>query len=428
MTKKAIIKVEELEVKDNYLVSKLSCSKGIGKYFLSNSFYVEYDKRIDNVDRSILQIPIVSNIVTLAWVIGADIYVKELDETYLKSLHKIRSILSIWYPQLPINTKINVEKIISNKFSNKGYGLLFSGGIDSTASYIRHRSKKPNLITIRGIQPSVSRGEAWKTYRDMLINFSSKEGVNISFIRTNAREFIDERFVNVEFTRRLIHHSWWVFRHAIVELSLCAPLTKAQNIGTLLIASTFTKDFNYPWGSHPLIDNNVSWADVGVVHDGYGFSRQDKVKYLLKNLIDEYENYPFLRICNFSVPPCCKCTKCLQAIIALTLENIDPKKCGFNIDAETFDDIKRVFVKNKLNFDLGTLVVWKDIQNHIPETLEHNLYNSREFFIWFRSLDLSRYQKRRTIQTRFKENLYYIYKYFPKVVQKFIYSLRKSLS
>lgn len=41
-------------------------------------------------------------------------------------------------------------------------GLLFSGGVDSLASYIRHREKKPNLIMIWGADIPISQEGFWR--------------------------------------------------------------------------------------------------------------------------------------------------------------------------------------------------------------------------------------------------------------------------
>ena len=84
-----------------------------------------------NVDKSILYIPIVSSIITVAWAVGADIYIKELDKTYLNSLSKIKLVFEKWYPQFSFSTNIYAENFVSNQFNGERYGLLFSGGVDS---------------------------------------------------------------------------------------------------------------------------------------------------------------------------------------------------------------------------------------------------------------------------------------------------------
>lgn len=132
--KKYTIIVKEPKILNNkLLLFRSSYPKGIGKYFRFDNLVCHYDRKIDNIDASILQIPAIASIITVAWAIGADIYVKKLDETYLESLNKVKSVLKSWYPEFSFSTKIIVENVVSNRFSNNGYGLLFSGGIDAQA-------------------------------------------------------------------------------------------------------------------------------------------------------------------------------------------------------------------------------------------------------------------------------------------------------
>ena len=140
---------------------------------------------------------------------------------------------------------------------------------------------------------------------------------------------------------------WWgSVSHGLTLLGLVAPLTALKKIKTVIIAATHTKDFKEPWGSHPLIDNNIRWADVRVIHDGYELSRQKKIRYY----IIRYPHYlPYLRVCYFSRNNynCGYCEKCLRTIIALILEGINPTRtCNFNvnINARFFNYVKDCFI------------------------------------------------------------------------------------
>ena len=402
--KRKYIKIDELTIQEKRrLIFKLSFPIRIKKYFLSNSFYVEYDERIDHVDKSILQIPAISALATVAWAIGADIYVKELDKTYFQSLNKIKSIMKRWYPNFSFSSQINVERIVSNKFSNKGYALLFSGGIDSTTSYIKHRSKKPQLISIWGIFISPEQKTIWEKFKKKITEFSRQEKIKAHVVKTDVRRLINDKQLSVEFGL------WWWPRvsHGLTMLGLCAPLTKDE-IGTVLIGSSDpVQDIKYPWGSTPFIDNNLSWADTKIIHDCTEFSRQEKIRYILKEYTKTKGHYPFLRVCNSSARVsskdlnCNKCEKCLRTIAGLVLEDIDPNMCGFKINSRIFDYLKQSFVNHtlKMSENPGTILFgeasstirWKDIQSEIPDKICHNLHDSKEFFEWFRNFDLKKY-------------------------------------
>ena len=405
---KKYINIEDLSVHENRILVRLSCSKNIQKYFMSNSLYVEYDKNIDEVPDSILQIPAVSGIVTLAWLTGADVYVKELDAAYLDSLQRIRTAMKGMYPEFPFS-EIYADEIILNEFNNDGYGLLFSGGLDSVTSYIRHRDKKPSLIHC------LVRENQFKANIEHLINFSTQENVTINVIKTNIYDILHALLISSQFGI-----DWWPdVAHAIVLTGLRAPLTQKSNIGTLLIASSHTREFKYPWGTDPSIANNIRWADVHVVHDGYELSRQQKIRHVLKNYIAGPDGDKVLKVltvefaCESSAAcgKCAKCVssdgciKCLRNIVGLSLENIDPNLCGFNVDMETFDFIKQGFIEGDF-IKSGILIRTKasilgkadelffleDIQRHIPEIIDHDLYNSKEFFQWFKNFDITGYK------------------------------------
>jgi len=420
------IKIEQLKILENrLLLYKLSCSPRIKKYFLSNSLYVKYDDKIPDINLSILFIPAVSSLITLAWAFGADIHVKELDKTYLESLEKIKSVMIRWFPKFTFSTNIDVEKIVPNTFCNDKYGLLFSGGVDSTASYIRNRDKRPNLIMIWGQDIPLNQKTFWRRVRDTYKQFADQENLGINFIETNMRYALYEELLSAKFGRYTLRNSWWVdISHGIWLLGMCAPLTLAEPIGTILIAATYSRHqaINYPHGSHPLIDNKMSWANVKVVHDGDELSRQQKIK-LIKNYIRTTHHHPFLRVC-WSIDEdksrdlnCTKCEKCLRTVTGLVLENVDPQKCGFNVDKNCFVRLKQSLEKNKLKMTPTTaFFYWADIQKHIPKTINHNMYNSKQFFRWFKFFDISRCVTKRSGKLA-ALNLAYLYHRLPKNIQ-----------
>jgi len=378
--------------KNNYLKFHFYPSKNIRKYFWSNTFFVEYDKDVHEVSKSMLYIPIVSNLINIAWAIGADIYVKELDKNYLESLEKIKLIMEKWYPQLPFSTNIYVENVVSNKFDNDEYALLFSGGIDSTFSYYRNKHKRPNLIMIWGADIPLTEEQYWKKVKKKYEEWAYEENIKINFIKSNIKNISNTIFLSSIFGRYLTDYSWWgSFQHSIALIGLCAPLT-VEKIGTLMIASSYTREFKHPWVSHPSIDNKISFGDVRVVHDGYEVSRQQKIRFFSKKSMQGGEKLPTLRVCykKFHFFNCNKCEKCARTIAGLVLENIDPNKFGFNIDCKFFDSLKKKLIEDKFTMGEDEVFMWKDIQQHVPEVIDHNLYNSKGFFRWLKTFNISR--------------------------------------
>jgi len=393
------IRIDNVSVNGRQIVFRFSCSRRLRKYFSSDTLYIEYDTAIDNVNKSLLTIPAVSVLIPIAWATGANLYVEELDETYLRSLEKVKAVMKKWHPNFSFHTKVIAQKEISNKLLNKDYGLLFSGGLDSTVSYIKNRVLKPHLISIWGVDVPIQKVALWKKIEGTLTEFANKEHVPIHFIKSNARELINERLLSVEFGR-----CWWVrVSHGLTTIGLCAPLT-AKSIGTILIASSrcpqHPNEIRYPLGSSPLIDEKISWADVRVIHD-CRLNRQQKIKHVLKPFI-ETQYHPILRVCTnlFQDLNCNQCHKCLYTMTGLVLEGIDPNKCGFNMTDKTLITLKQSFLNHEhevFEHDFVTSTfIWrtdelKEIQTEIPQNLNSNLYNSEQFFDWLRNFDLEKY-------------------------------------
>jgi len=398
---KKTINIVDTKVRNgNTVVFKLSYPKSIKKYLASDYIYAEYSTRIDSVDESILNIPAVSSLVPLAWAVGADLSVKKLDKTFVESLNRVKPVFEKWHPNFSFSTRIGVEELVSNNFSNKGYSLLFSGGLDSTVSYIRNKEKKPNLIFIRGLDISTNNVSLWDSARAQVVAFAKKEDVKVYFVKSNIRELFYDNLLSVEFGR-----SWWVrVSHGLTLIGLCAPLSK-DGFGTLLIASTrgpqHPGENRPPLGSSPLIDEKLSWADIKVVHDSYDLNRQQKIKYVLKKYT-ETGHYPFLRVCTEGKKNlnCGKCKRCLPTIAGLALEGIDPNKCGLKMDNQTLANLKQNFINRQYQIFEDPVISpifsyrtddWKEIQNEIPECLIPDLYKSKEFFEWLEDFNLTSY-------------------------------------
>lgn len=393
----------------NNLYFTMEYSRGVKKYFLNDKMYVQYDVDISDVPKSITIIPAISGLIMLAWHIGADIYVKEIDEEYFQSLESIKQIMKNWYPKLPFS-EIYADTIVKNDVPSSGeIGILFSGGIDSMTTYIRHNEHNINLIHCN------IREKHFSTNKRHLVDFAYHENVIINFINTNIMDVIHERLLTAE------------FGFGIIFTSLCAPLTAKKQINTLMIASSLTEDFKYPWGSQPDTDNKIHWSGCRVIHDGFELTRQNKIK-LIKNFILNSGDPIILKTLSLVPDNCislehanktdficgsCKsclkgsCEKCLRNIVGLTLEGIDANECGYNINNNTFEFIKNSLInktlfarkllvqtKGEVITNEADLFFWRDIQMNIPPKINSDVHGSEEFFIWFKNYKFANYKPR----------------------------------
>ncbi len=376
---------------NNKVGFKLNVSPSLRKYFLKDTSYVQYDSSIDisTVDNSILSIPIVAAIAPIAWAVGADVMVPMLDSNYLSSLSRIKAVYKDFHPNFSFSGNIQSGKAVSNRFGARRNAMLFTHGVDSLTSYLKHKQEKPELFSICGV-PDIPPSETkfWSRMCSDITDFAHHDSVRAFQIKTDVYRNINHELLGKEF--KII---WWGDAAAgLFLLGMCAPLTAVRGIGTVIVASSYTRDFKKASAFNPSIDNNTSWADVSALHDCYELSRQQKLNYLCQS-----ENLPYLsrlRVCFESAHKtnCGKCEKCLRTITGLAIEGIDPNKCNFDIDKKTFPQLKDNFTKGVFRADPGLIYIWSDIQKRIPEFIDTDIKGSKEFLTWLRGFDLSRYR------------------------------------
>jgi len=362
------------------------------KYFNSDEFYVKYDTPIDSVDEGILYVPVVSSLAPVAWAAGADLHVGALDRAFLESLGTVKGVMRKMYPEFSFAGDTLVDRVRTNSFGHGGAAQLFTGGVDSTATYIKHRGERPCLIAFNTY--SAFDGRLQGMILDEIRRFAGREGVDVRAVESNLMTFLCEPELLNDFGRPLPTFSWWgSVQHGMGLLGLCAPITAACDIKTVYIGATASKkkswDMWKAWGSHPCIDNNVKWADVSVFHDGLELSRQEKIGTLIKKFGEDTGTYPRLIVCNRpdrgTAYNCSRCEKCYRTILGLALAGIDPNQCGFKVNGDTFADIKKKLLDRKASLIRGNPNMWRDIQGLIPGAPGGDLYGSKHFFEWFKS-------------------------------------------
>ncbi len=403
--------VELTDKASGRLSFKISVSDCISKYFKGREFFVKYNNDVADIAESILYVPAIANVAPVSWAIGANLHVKELDETFIESLHAIKEVMSGIYLDFSCAGDICVENIVSNRFGHRGSAQLFTGGIDSLATYARHRDEKPDFISYAIFKP-FSRPLQNLIYKG-LSEFAQKEGVAFHIVESNMNDFFNQRNLLSSYGHYLYEASWWAsVQHGMGLLGMCAPLTAVSDIQKIYIASSATK--NMPkrplklWGSHPLIDSKVAWADVKVCHDSSERSRQEKIRFAIKPYIENTKNYPPITVCNDArrgeILNCSRCEKCSRTIVGLALEGIDPNLCGFKVDDRTFDHIKRKLLMPELRFADDDPNMWRDIQACIPDTITSDLYGSKTFFEWLKGLKVMDYvEKKATLSQNIAE-------------------------
>lgn len=393
------ITIHDSKLIGSKLSSKVTVHKSLRKYFKSFTFYSNYNSRIV-ANPSILNIPLLSTVLPLAWLTGTDVYMEELDKTYKDAMDALKLVFKRWYPEAPFDTSLYCGRLVENKIESKNpnehTALLFSGGVDSTYSLIKNTHRKPQLIMIGGLEGSAPYLAFWKKVKKTYSKFAEQQGLTFHFIESNARSILNENRISHKFHRALYDGEFWGrIQHSLVLLGPTAPLSIGR-FDRVLISGSHHPEFphhKYLLASLPSTDEKIAWADLKVKHVGY-IKRIEKIM-AFKEYLKDKNNKLTLRVClsQHEKLNCSVCMgKCLRTIAPLVLAGIDPNECGFEVDESTFGLLKCLIEREGLD-PKDTELAWRDLQNRIPDKIENDLYGSKAFFEWFKKCDLSSAQQ-----------------------------------
>ena len=381
--------INAVKAKDNVLEVSFSCTGRMRKFFKYRKFVAEYNVCIEKTPRSILLVPFLATACPIVWADDAEIFVNECDETFLQSLEVIKKSLQRFYPGMNFRGNIRVNKSVRSTDHAFARSMsLFSGGIDSYATLIRHQAENPILFTVYG------KGFAPYSIVKIAMDVSKKNGLELRTVRNNPYSILDIPMLAIY--RNKIGGDWYQrVMHGLALLGLCAPITYVDRIGTIYIAASATKEFKQPWGSCPEIDNHVRWSGTNVIHDGFDLSRQQKL-FLIADYIRKKNCQIYVHSCNFPNLPknCGICEKCSRTIVGFELAGIDPTRVGFLIGDDLASSIKENLVEGNWDFGLPEQWLWTDIKYYAKRTLDLPNPEMEKLVEWLSNLNIASIKSR----------------------------------
>ena len=252
----------------------------------------------------------------------------------------------------------------TSKEGKERMALLFSGGLDSTASSLYHKDKKQLLVTVWGHWDlPLHDKKLWDVRKEQLREFGARYGHENTFIKSNYYSFLNRPVLDT------ISHeisSWRIFTvEGIGWAGLVAPLMLLKGYPVLRHASTVTWDFNYPAAANPFVDDNIKFSGVRLKHDLFDMNRIEKCEYIAQLCKQEQLEKPLIRVCEEKiVGNCCKCQKCVRTILELAVIGENPRDYGFDGDVEKVLKKSESFMAHHTN---GATTVWHF--KHIQEKL-----------------------------------------------------------
>jgi tetratricopeptide (TPR) repeat protein len=245
-------------------------------------------------------------------VLNEDLHIPLVLSTNLKrNTKQFIDIYKCWYKNTKTFNHVEIfdgDETISGSepCSEKGNGVFFSLGVDSTYTLIKNISDINTLIIIDGF-------DAWmweKEYLTDILNatqdtikvLNTNKDIKVIPIETNFREFA-ERYLD-----------WWQYMFGAGLASVALFL--GNGLKECFISLGMSYNELYPRGSHPLLDPLWSTEYLKLIDEGGEYNRLQEVI--------EISKYPGalnnLRVCekfNRHRFNCGYCNKCIRTMIEL---------------------------------------------------------------------------------------------------------------
>jgi len=352
------------------------------------AFFIEYGCDISSVPEGVAVVPLLANLLPMAWVHDAEIAVPVCDRDFFGSIEDFKRGYAEMYPMLEFKGKLTAGALEECRPESGGGALaFFSGGVDAFNTLICHREEKPTLLTLWGADVKFRDAAGWERVRANSERVAAEFGVDFVPVKSCLR-----RFLNYEALTRKVAASgdnWWHgFQHGIGLISHAAPVAYAAGKTTVYFASTNTAADRgkIPCASDPAIDNFVRFCGARAVHDGYQSTRSMKLRSIAQYCRSTGGKVR-LRVCweSRGGANCCGCEKCWRTMLALYAEGLDPRDYGFEYDDRR---LKKLSGRMRYEIDKFQGSYYRPIQ----ETMRANFSRDQlpAAIRWFYSADITK--------------------------------------
>ncbi|NGM71250.1 hypothetical protein G6M89_19960 [Natronolimnobius sp. AArcel1] len=387
------IVIERPTVEGTTLECDVRPSADLARFFTGKPFTTSYDRSIEDVPESVLVIPVLANVCPVAWANGADVYVDDVDATFARALEDVKASLLEMYDFLEGGTLYAKETTESEPPERatdaSDSALLFTGGVDSTSSYVRHREESPTLVSIRGwtISPGDSGETDWQHLQNRVSGFADERDLETAFIETNTLEALDHAMLLAHY-KRFVDGAWYSsVGHGLGLLGLCAPMAYARGIEDLYVAATHWDGIDLEWGSRPDIDDYVRWSGTRCHHDAYELTRQERLDAIADYVETDAPDLQ-LQTCNVRMDGNCgECEKCYRTAVGLRLSGLEPSDHGYDFSDTEYAAIRTALEEGQWVLGQDERYMWEDIRDRVRET-EPDSPEEESFFEWLDGADL----------------------------------------
>jgi hypothetical protein len=213
----------------------------------------------------------------------------------LRNALHLQEIFHAWNPALKI-VPITARTVRAEELSD-GTLSFFSGGVDSTYTFLKHEEEISHLVLIHGFD-FYDVSESYRVAVERNSRFAEAHGKTLIPIETNYYPF---------------GYRYAMSRN-LTQGSALGAVALLLGFATAYVPSSLAYDELMPLGSHPLTDPLWSNEAVQVIHDGCEARRTDK----LRKILTSDAALANLRVCFEDMNVNCgQCAKCLRTMVAL---------------------------------------------------------------------------------------------------------------
>ena len=398
----------------NRIDYEFTVSAKLEKFFSTTKLTIEYDREISGIPESVLAIPFVGSLIAFSWITDCNFWVREIDHTFYEAVPRIRQAYQEIYDHYPLRGRFAPAILTKNKFEalnqNNHAMLLFSGGADCQATYIRNITKSPVLCNIQGFYKTLSDiNEAAEADIRDINEFAKQQGLQTCIVKSNFAQVVDSSVFDKIYKKRIGDTWWHGFLHSMAFISIAIPIAFKEGIEEIMIASSLTTGLSFYCASNLTTDSEFAFAESGyTTHDGFELNRQDKMRIIVSHQQETGKPY-FIRVCSFNDHNCCECEKCFRTILGIVAEGGNIVDFGFNIKGSLAKHWESVIYHKGglMSFRSEKFIHWPHIKKRMQENRDN--IKDKEFVDWFLSFDFDK-AKREGLRRYYRQNFFPILK------------------
>jgi 7-cyano-7-deazaguanine synthase in queuosine biosynthesis len=365
-------------------------------FFARRHFWVDYgDVDLSSVDPAVALLPALGTVIPVALALGVPVEAPIVDAAFGARIDGIVDTVRRMYPHFAQTGFVlsGPRTAQSAMFEPSGKAaLLYSGGVDSVTSLIRHRDEVECLVSVWGADVELENSELWSRLKSIVDAAPARPSARSVVARTNMRQVSDELQLNRCFDHGFARSNWWGgVHHGPGLITLAAPLAAAFGISKVIIASTYSTDFSEPWGSGPELEGQIQWIDGQACHDGFELHRQQKITEVIAPWIAHGNDLKLAVCCRINRRGynvnCGTCEKCMRTISGLLAAGVDPAALGIPVNDGSVAAWRERMTARQVKFGDAEIFMWRAIQRGIDRP-HIDLYGAPAYLAWLKQFDV----------------------------------------